>query len=250
MRENGGIDGDLAFYLALPERAQKQQRDEWGELRPEKLDKPLADLAKLKTEDWPFYAVFQKALFRAMKNAYLHYDALPAKKREKPFIESWVAFLDELWERGMLGVKAKSEEQYIWVGIGINSDNQSVRWSEAAVTRLSAMLTLWWYFHMNELDRPGPFMKALNQASATASYPNGKKAIDAVTKGLVPILKSGEKELSEKAMASKLDARLKLLITCARSKSAEQSSEPDADAQVEAALVETVKEVEASGDAV
>lgn len=247
-REKGAIDGDLAFYLALPERAQKQQVDEWGEARPEKLDKPLAELAKLKQEDWPFYAVFQKALFRATKNAYLHYDTIPAKKREKPFIEAWVAFLDELWDRGMLGVKAKSEEQYVWAGIGINSDNQSVRWSEAAVTRLSGMLTLWWYFSMHDLDRPGPFLKALNQPSASATYPNGKKSLDAVTKGLVPVVKSGEKELSEKALAAKLDQRLKMLLTCSRSKSAEQSNEPDSDAQVEAAIVEAVKEVEAGGD--
>jgi hypothetical protein len=254
VRENGGIDGDLAFYLALPERAQKQQVDEWGEARPEKLDKPLAELAKLKTDDWPFYAVFQKALFRATKNAYLHYDALPAKKREKPFIGTWIEFLDELWDRGMLKVKAQSEDQYIWAGIGINSDNQSVRWSEAAVTRLAAMLTLWWYFYMNELDRPGAFMKSLNQAASAATYPNGKKALEAVTKGLIPILKSGEKELSDRALANKVEQRLKILLPCARSKSAEQSTEEadaeaQADAQVEAAIVETVKEVEASGDA-
>jgi len=254
VREKGGIDGDLAFYLALPERAQKQQVDEWGEARPEKLDRPLAELAKLKTDDWPFYAVFQKALFRATKNAYLHYDAIPAKKREKPFIETWIAFLDELWERGLLRVKHQSEEQFIWAGIGINSDNQSVRWSEAAVARLSAMLTLWWYFYMNELDRPGAFMKALNQASAAGSYPNGKKSLDAVAKGLVPLVKTGEKELSEKTIASRVEARLKILLACARNKSAEQTpeeaeTEAQADAQVEAAMVETVKEVEASGDA-
>jgi len=64
----------------------------------------------------------------------------------------------------------------VWAGIGINSDNQSVRWSEAAVARLAAMLSLWWYFYMHGLDRPGPFLKALNQPSAAATYPNGKKA--------------------------------------------------------------------------
>jgi hypothetical protein len=249
VREKGGIDGDLAFYLSLPERAQKQQVEAWGEARPQKLDKPLAELAKLKTEDWPFYAVFQKALFRATKNAFLHFDTLPAKRREKPFIEVWLSFLDELWDRGLLAVKARSEDQHIWAGIGINSDNQSVRWSEAAVTRLAGMLTLWWYFYMHDLDRPGPFLKALNQASAAATYPNGKKALDAITRGLVPVIKGPDREMAEKTLANKLDTRLKMLLTCARSKSAEASAEPDADAQVEAAIVETVKEVEASGDA-
>ena len=39
----------------------------------------------------------------------------------------------------------------------------------AAVTRLAGMLTLWWYFYMHDLDRPGPFLKALNQASGAAA---------------------------------------------------------------------------------
>ena len=249
VREKGGIDGDLAFYLALPERAQKQQVSEWGEACPEKLDKPRAELAKLKQEGWPFYAVFQKALFRATKNAYLHYDTVGAKKREEPFIEVWVAFLDELWDRGMLTVKAKSKKQYIWAGIGINSDKQSVRWSEAAVTRLSAMLTLWWYFYMHDLDRPGPFLKALDQATAAATYPNGKKSLDAVTKGLGRMIRGSDTEMSDKDLEKKLDERLRVLLTCARSKSAEQSNEPDSDAQVEASIVEAVKEIEAGGDA-
>jgi len=250
VREKGGIDGDLAYYLALPERAQKQQVDEWGEARPEKLDKPLAELAKLKQDDWPFYAVFQKALVRATKNAYLHYDSVPAKVREKDFLDTWLAFLDEIWERGLLAVKAKSDELYVWAGIGINSDSQSVRWSEAAVTRLSAMLSLWWYFYVHDLDRPGPFLKALNQPSAAAIYPNGKKSLDALIKGLVPVIKGPDREMSEKALANKLDQRLKVLLTCARSKTAEQSNEPDSDAQVEASITDTVKESEASGDAV
>ncbi len=250
VREKGGIDGDLAYYLALPERAQKQQVDEWGEARPEKLDKPLAELAKLKQDDWPFYAVFQKALIRATKNAYLHYDSVPAKVRENDFLDTWLIFLDEIWERGLLAVKAKSDELYVWAGIGINSDSQSVRWSEAAVTRLSAMLSLWWYFFIHDLDRPGPFLKALNQASAAAVYPNGKRSLDALIKGLVPVIKGPDREMSEKALANKLDQRLKVLLTCARSKTAEQSNEPDSDAQVEASITDTVKESEASGDAV
>jgi hypothetical protein len=249
VHEKGGIDGDLAFYLALPERAQKQQVEEWGESRPQKLDEPLADLAKLKQADWPFYAVFQKALFRATKNAFLHFDTLPPKKREKPFIEAWLAFLDELAERGLLAVKAKSGDEYIWAGIGINADNQSVRWSEAAVTRLSGILTLWWYFYMHELYRPGPFLKALNQSTAASTYPNGKKCLDSVIKGLTPVIKNSEREMSEKALANKIDQRLKFLIPCARSKSAKETSEPDADAQVEAAIVEVVKDVESGNEA-
>ena len=30
-----------------------------------KLDTPLKELAKMKEDDWPFYAVFQKGLLRA-----------------------------------------------------------------------------------------------------------------------------------------------------------------------------------------
>ena len=89
VRLAGGIDGDIAFYMALPERQQKQQRDEWGETVPQKLHNPLKELAALKLADWPFFAVFQKALFRATKTAFVQFATVPAKKREEDFTTNW-----------------------------------------------------------------------------------------------------------------------------------------------------------------
>jgi len=81
-------------------------------------------------------------------------------------------------------------------------------------------------------------------------YPNGKKALDAITKGLIPLIKGPDREMAERTLANKVDQRLKVLLACARSKSAEEYSEPDSDAQVEASIVEAVKEAEASGEVV
>ena len=59
----GGIDGDLAYYLVQPEKAQKQTDSAWGPAtKAKKIDEPLEELAKMKSEEWPFYAVFQKGL--------------------------------------------------------------------------------------------------------------------------------------------------------------------------------------------
>jgi len=66
VKKRGGIDGDLAFYLVQPEKAQDQARKAWGEnATAKKIDEPLEELAAMKYEDWLFYAVFQKGLMRA-----------------------------------------------------------------------------------------------------------------------------------------------------------------------------------------
>ncbi|MGW8788901.1 hypothetical protein, partial [Heyndrickxia sporothermodurans] len=57
VRERGGIDGDLAFFLVQPRRAQKAKKEEWGQDYTVKVDEPLKQLHKLKHEDWAFFAV-------------------------------------------------------------------------------------------------------------------------------------------------------------------------------------------------
>jgi hypothetical protein len=79
VENNGGIDGDIAHYLVQPLGAQKLLREEWGEDAPAKIDAPLSELHKMKSEDWAFFAVFQKAIFRATKVAYQHYSAIPGR---------------------------------------------------------------------------------------------------------------------------------------------------------------------------
>jgi hypothetical protein len=47
VRKRGGIDGELAYWLVLPMRAQRQKADEWGEARTTLIDEPRKQLAAM-----------------------------------------------------------------------------------------------------------------------------------------------------------------------------------------------------------
>ena len=190
VKNRGGVDGDLAFYLVQPEKAQDQQRTEWGAtLTAKKIDEPLEELAAKKTQDWPFYAVFQKGLMRASAIAWRHYPVVGGEKNStiEQFLKQWVAFLDELWDGGLLAVKAsfpKKEKERIWVGIALNSGAETVRWSESAVQRIAAMLVVWWYFHVTKKSKVGSFLKKVAGPKSNEEFPKAKELVAALAKGL------------------------------------------------------------------
>lgn len=243
VRKVGGIDGDIAFYMTLPERQQKTQRDIWGEQINEVLYTPLEKLAGLKTQDWPFYAVFQKGLFRATKTAALHKDALPAKKRETSFDDLWLTFLNEMWDRGLFMVKAKNDDTAIWVGISVNSEGLTVKWSDAAVGRIAALILLWWYFWVNDSSRTGNFLKRIGEGSSNVQYPGARDALKPLTSGLKPALRSGDKDVSDKEMTKRIDTRLRMLIGLAKSKNS--VDEPEAEQNSEGTTAAAIKSAEA-----
>jgi hypothetical protein len=100
VKEAGGIDGEIAYYLVQPIRAQRVQAEEWGEDRPRRLNEPLVRLHHLKDGEWAFFAVFQKALFRATKIACQHYEVLP-DRGDVEFVEAWIAFLNAMAEKSV-----------------------------------------------------------------------------------------------------------------------------------------------------
>jgi hypothetical protein len=183
VEKRGGIDGELASYIVLPLKGQKSKREEWGEEAPKKIDQPLQELAKMKSEDWAFFAVFQKALFRATKIAFQHYEVTPGYTK-RSFNEAWVAFLNVLADRGHLKVKAKHGSTPIWAGIGLSHANHAITWSEAAVSRICSMLLLWWYFYVYSLTKGGSFLNNVSSNQSAEKYPGGKDAQKSIVKGL------------------------------------------------------------------
>jgi hypothetical protein len=247
VREFGGIDGDLAYYMVLPEKQMKTQWEAWGEKGPAIVEKPLKELAGLKLSDWPFFAVFQKALFRATKTASLHYDVLPAKKREQAFADQWLCFLNEMWDRGLFAVKAKQDGKPIWVGIGIASEG-TVKWSESSVTRIASLILLWWYFYINDLAKPGAFIKRLSEKGADATYPGGSNAWKQLVRGLTPVFKGGEREQTEREISKRVNDRLHFLLTIAKSKAPVEAEEPEQEMVSEAATAAEIHSAETEAD--
>jgi hypothetical protein len=250
VRAAGGIDGDLAYYMVLPEKQMRTQREAWGEKAPELIEIPQRELASQKLQDWPFFAVFQKALFRATKTAALHYEVLPAKKRELPFADQWLEFLNEMWDRGLFAVKAKKEGKPIWVGIGVASEGLTVKWSEAAVTRISSVILLWWYFYVNDLAKPGIFIKRLCEKGTESVYPGACNAWKQIVRGLTPVFKGGEKELEEGEITKLVDARLHLLLTLAKSKHPGEVEETEQEPVSEAVTAAEIHSAEIESDPV
>lgn len=243
----GGIEGEVASYLVLPHKAQKSQRDEWGEDAPKKIDQPLQELAKMKNEDWAFFAVFQKALFRATKVAYQHYDLTPGYTR-KPFGEAWTSFLNILADRGLLKVKAKHDSTPLWAGIGLSHASQTITWSEAAVSRICSLLVLWWYFHVNELTRTGSFLTKLSTAQGNEKFPVGKDSCRSIMKGLESWARYADPVLSEqsKKITAKAVDRLKELLLLAKHEGATDEKD-EANDQAIAAMPLPAAEDEANG---
>jgi hypothetical protein len=170
----GGTEGDLAFWLVLPRKAQRQKADEWGEARIEKIDKPLKELAGMKSTEWAFFAVFQKALLRATVNAWRHYDVTADRTTIDEFLEKWINFLNDMWGRGHFAVKGEMETtvggKRIWLGIALNVVSQSVRYSESSVERISGTILVWWHFYTEKLKKPKPFIKKLEARDSSEKY--------------------------------------------------------------------------------
>ncbi len=224
VRSRGGIDGDLAYYLCLPERAQKQKREEWGDEVETRLTRPLRELDAMKKDDWPFYAVFQKALFRATKLAFLNYDVA---RRNTPFGDTWIAFLNDMWDRKVFGLKAECSGSYLWSGISLNIVNPTVRWADSSVQRISGLILLWWYYHGSLLARPSAFLKKLDTVQGSEKFPGAKEARRSVSTGLEQRARGGQEELSVTEVADLAAKRLRELLGLASSKVSSDESEPD-----------------------
>ncbi|WP_298332365.1 DNA sulfur modification protein DndB [Asticcacaulis sp.] len=221
VEKRGGIDGDIASYIVLPVKAQKSKREEWGEDAPKKIDQPLQELAKMKGDDWAFYAVFQKALFRATKIAFQHYDVTP-RYTHRTFSEAWVSFLNTLSDRGLLKVKAKHDGAPVWAGIGLSHANHTITWSEAAVARICSLLVLWWYFHLYALNKSGAFLTKVSGNQGAEKYPGCKEAQRSVMKGLEAWAKYIDPAIvdNSKKVSARAADRLKELLVLAKDEKA------------------------------
>jgi hypothetical protein len=229
----GGIDGDLAFYLALPSKAQGIQANEWGEDRAAKVDNPLKELAAMKRDDWPFFAVFQKALLRTTVNCYRQWDVLAPAGSERTraaFLKSWLEFLDDLWGRGVLKVRATAEglSGLVWDGVSLNlGGSHTVQWSDASAARISAQLQLWWYVWISSRQQIRDFVRKLGGKRSNEKWPGGKKAAERLLKGLRRVITAAEDELSPEECAKRENERLVALLTLARVENASGDDEDD-----------------------
>jgi hypothetical protein len=253
VKTRGGVDGELAAFLVLPRKAQEQTLIAWGEPRKaqeqtliawgedklQKIDRPLSELAQMKKEDWPFFAVFQKGLLRASAFAWKHFAVVggSANSKVQDFLDQWIPFLDELSERGLLRVKASfpgRDRDRIWAGVSLAPAAETVRWSAADVQRIAALLTLWWYFYASKLYKVGSFLNRIKGAKANESFPGAKDLAEALRKGLKAVITRTDDDLTEEQISKGIEKRLRDLIVLARNKGAEVEETPDVETDEDA----------------
>lgn len=224
VRKRGGIDGDLAFYLTLPSKAQAQKRSEWGESRAVLIDTPLKQLAAMKLDDWPFFAVFQKGLMKATADAWRHANAPVRGAAEGPqasmtvneFLDVWIPFLDSINSKGLFAVKVQASAltpSEVWSGIALNPGSRTVKWTAAAADRIANLLLAWWYVRRSHRDASS-FIHTAESKTADVTYPGMKKAIQRLRKALEGSVMAAvpEEEVDEAVLAERAAARLTTLI--------------------------------------
>jgi hypothetical protein len=191
------------------------QAEEWGEDRPRRLDEPLRRLHHLKDGEWPFFAVFQKALFRATKIAFQHYEVLPYRE-DVSFREAWIGFLNAMAEKGVFKVRHQVGASLLWAGIGLNPVNPTVNWSEASAQRITALIAVWWYFYSYKLKNARQFLNKLDTTQAAPKFPQGKELAVGLRRGLQPLVKSRDEELDPQEIKARVERRLRELVLLAR----------------------------------
>jgi hypothetical protein len=208
----------------------------------------------MKNEDWPFFAVFQKGLLRASALAWRQYPVVGGSDNSTidGFLTSWIGFLDDLADRGLMKVKAsfpKREKERVWVGISLNVAAETVRWSEVSVQRIAALLVLWWYFYSTKKTKVGSFLKKVMLAKSNEVFPKARELALAAGKGLRSVVVKSDEELDEEEIAKRVERRLRDLIVLALNKAATPDDGSEEDEEDEGGVAESLTKAEGATNA-
>ena len=153
--EIGAIDKMLADYLLLPvEKRSKfkgRKKADNENFNPHlEIEAPLKELENIKTDEWAFQVVFQKALFINL------FELEPQKEflfdlnfdSRNEFLTWWIAQVNDLHEQGVFSLHWKAEKGTadLWLGIANNPGSGSIQHSQAAANRISSFMTICMYF--------------------------------------------------------------------------------------------------------
>ena len=151
----GAIDKMVADYLLLPE----EKRDKFKERKKAdsktfnprlEIEDPLKELALLKTNEWAFQVVFQKALFINLFELEPQKESLFGLRFDTRtnFLTWWIDQVNELHQQGVFSLHWKAEKGTadLWLGIANNPGSGSIQHSQAAANRISSLMTICMYF--------------------------------------------------------------------------------------------------------
>ena len=153
--EIGAIDKMVADYLLLPEEKRdkfmKRKKADSKTFNPRlEIEDPLKELAILKTNEWAFQVVFQKALFINLFELEPQKESLFGLRFDTrtDFLPWWIDQVNELHQQGVFSLYWKAEKGTadLWLGIANNPGSGSIQHSQAAANRISSFMTICMYF--------------------------------------------------------------------------------------------------------
>ena len=152
--EIGALDKMLADYLLLPvekrDKFEERKKTDNKNFNPHlEIKEPLKELENIKTNEWAFQVVFQKALFINL------FELEPQKQSlfnlsfdsRNEFLTWWIAQVNDLHEQGVFSLHWKAEKGSadLWLGIANNPGSGSIQHSQAAANRISSFITICMY---------------------------------------------------------------------------------------------------------
>ena len=217
-KEIGAIDKMLADYLLLTVEKRKEF-EKRKTMEPvafdtdSQLKEPLKKLENLKTNEWAFQVVFQKALFINLLE--LESESLSFFDDEinrKDFLTWWIDQINALYKQGVFNLdwKAGKKKADLWLGIANNPGSGSIQYSQASANRISSFITLCIYFkHGDTQQDEGKFAASLIDDSE--SLPKvARNAFKTVSNGLESLIKAkmNAYEIDDKQMTKEIKAEL------------------------------------------
>jgi hypothetical protein len=212
----GGIDGDLAFYLAQNKRTQKQLREDvWGDEEFRSLiEDPIKELENAKRNEWAFMVVFQKALIRATVDSYFQGPVILGEEvAPDTYTQLWVDYLNRCHEQGLLLINAllpgsSQPEDHLWEGIAKAPVTHNIKYTNPSVGRIRDLLILWWYNHRSDFDEARDFLGRLTERDSNEVFPEGEKCASRVRNALRAVVKLRHASALESAKDEEEYARL------------------------------------------
>ena len=153
--EIGAIDKMIADYLLLPEekrdKFEERKKADNKDFNPRlEIKDPLDKLENLKTNEWAFQVVFQKALFINLFELEPQKESLfdLSFENKKDFVTWWINQVNALHQQGVFSLHWKAEKGTadLWLGIANNPGSGSIQHSQAAANRISSFMTICMYF--------------------------------------------------------------------------------------------------------
>lgn len=197
--EIGAIDKMLADYLLLPvekrNKFKERKKADNENFNPHlEIEEPLKELENIKTDEWAFQVVFQKALFINL------FELEPQKESlfdlnfdsRNEFLTWWIAQVNDLHEQGVFSLywKAEKGSADLWLGIANNPGSGSIQHSQAAANRISSFITICMYFkHIGTPEEINNFVDDLiNEREELPRI--AQNAFKTIRNGLVSLIKA------------------------------------------------------------